>query len=107
MRLAFFQPDIPQNLGAAIRLGACMRAPIEVIEPCAFPLSDAALRRAAMDYHGKAQVIRRPSFAAFMADDQCARFIGGTNIHFAADIAITLQANGRLASSATIARDDA
>jgi tRNA (cytidine/uridine-2'-O-)-methyltransferase len=67
MRLAFFQPDIPQNLGAAIRLAACMRAGIEIVEPCAFPLSDAALRRAAMDYHGLAQIVRRRSFAEFLA----------------------------------------
>ncbi len=50
MRLAFFQPDIPQNLGAALRLTACLGARMEVIEPCAFPLSDRGLRRAALDY---------------------------------------------------------
>ena len=50
MRLALFQPDIPQNLGAAIRLGACLGVPLDVIEPCGFPLNDAAIRRAAMDY---------------------------------------------------------
>jgi tRNA (cytidine/uridine-2'-O-)-methyltransferase len=67
MRLAFFQPDIPQNLGGAIRLGACLRAAIEVIEPCAFPLSDAALRRVAMDYTGQAEILRRSSWADFLA----------------------------------------
>ena len=67
MRLAFFQPDIPQNLGGAVRLGACLRAAIEVIEPCAFPLSDRAVRRAALDYGGKAEVIRRPSWSEFLA----------------------------------------
>ncbi|MDR3513630.1 MAG: TrmH family RNA methyltransferase [Caulobacteraceae bacterium] len=67
MRLAFFQPDIPQNLGGAVRLGACLRAAIEVIEPCAFPLSDRAVRRAALDYGGKAEVIRRRSWSEFLA----------------------------------------
>ncbi|MHB8286450.1 MAG: tRNA (cytidine(34)-2'-O)-methyltransferase, partial [Caulobacteraceae bacterium] len=47
MRLALYQPDIPQNLGAAIRLGACLAVPLDVIEPCGFPISDKSLRRAA------------------------------------------------------------
>jgi len=68
MRLALFQPDIPQNLGAALRLGACLGVRIEIIEPCAFPLSDRAIRRAAMDYGQNAEVIRHPSWSAFMAD---------------------------------------
>ncbi|WP_421790693.1 tRNA (cytidine(34)-2'-O)-methyltransferase [Hyphobacterium sp.] len=50
MRLIFFQPDIPQNLGASIRLAACFGAGLDVIEPCSFPLKDKALRRAALDY---------------------------------------------------------
>ena len=49
MRLALFQPDIPQNLGAAIRLCACLGVGLDVIEPCAFPLSDRSLKRAALD----------------------------------------------------------
>jgi tRNA (cytidine/uridine-2'-O-)-methyltransferase len=69
MRLALFQPDIPQNLGAAVRLGACLGVPIEIIEPCAFPLSDRAIRRTAMDYGQSAVVIRHPSWSAFVADD--------------------------------------
>jgi tRNA (cytidine/uridine-2'-O-)-methyltransferase len=50
MRLALFQPDIPQNLGAAVRLSACLGVALDVIEPCAFPLSDRSLKRAALDY---------------------------------------------------------
>jgi tRNA (cytidine/uridine-2'-O-)-methyltransferase len=68
MRLALFQPDIPQNLGAALRLTACFAVPIEVIEPCAFPLTDKSLRRAAMDYSDKAQVRLFSSWPAFLAD---------------------------------------
>jgi tRNA (cytidine/uridine-2'-O-)-methyltransferase len=67
MRLALFQPDIPQNLGAAIRLGACLGVPLDVIEPCGFPFGDAGLRRAAMDYAGLAEVARHASWAAFRA----------------------------------------
>jgi tRNA (cytidine/uridine-2'-O-)-methyltransferase len=66
MRLALFQPDIPQNVGAAIRLSACLGAPLEVIEPCAFPLSDRSLKRAALDYGQAATVTRRASWTAFL-----------------------------------------
>lgn len=65
MRLALFQPDIPQNLGAAIRLAACLGVPLDVIEPCGFPLSDAAIRRAAMDYAAIARVRRHSGWGAF------------------------------------------
>jgi tRNA (cytidine/uridine-2'-O-)-methyltransferase len=67
MRLALFQPDIPQNVGAAIRLAACLHVSLEIIEPCAFPLSDRALKRAALDYGDKAAVERRASWNAFLA----------------------------------------
>lgn len=66
MRLALYQPDIPQNLGAAIRLAACFGAGLDVIEPCGFPLTDKAMKRAALDYSGLAQTTRHESFAAFL-----------------------------------------
>jgi tRNA (cytidine/uridine-2'-O-)-methyltransferase len=68
MRLVFFQPDIPQNLGASIRLAACFGAGIDVIEPCAFPLNDRAMRRAALDYAPLADVQRHDSYARWQAD---------------------------------------
>lgn len=68
MRLALFQPDIPQNLGAAVRLAACLGAPLDVIEPCGFPSSDAAIRRAAMDYAAIAQVKRHAGWRDFRDD---------------------------------------
>lgn len=67
MRLALYQPDIPQNLGAAIRLAACLRLGLDVIEPCGFPLTDRALKRAAMDYGEHARMTRHASLAAFLA----------------------------------------
>lgn len=67
MRLALYQPDIPQNLGAAIRLCACLSIGLDVIEPCGFPLTDASLKRAALDYGDKARVTRHASLAAFRA----------------------------------------
>ncbi|MDP3660379.1 tRNA (cytidine(34)-2'-O)-methyltransferase [Phenylobacterium sp.] len=66
MRLALFQPDIPQNLGAALRLGACLGVAVDVIEPCGFPLSDRAVRRAAMDYGAQAVVDRHAGWTDFL-----------------------------------------
>ena len=66
MRLALFQPDIPQNLGAALRLGACLGVPVDVIEPCGFPLSDRAIRRAALDYAERAEVSRHAGWGDFL-----------------------------------------
>jgi tRNA (cytidine/uridine-2'-O-)-methyltransferase len=79
MRLALFQPDIPQNLGGAIRLCACMASPLEIIEPCGFPLSDRSLRRAALDYGGHAEVIRHSSWTEFLG---CAARKGGRLVLF-------------------------
>lgn len=67
MRLALFQPDIPQNLGAAVRLAACLGLELEVIEPCAFPLGDRAMKRAALDYGPLAQAIRHDGWSDFLA----------------------------------------
>jgi tRNA (cytidine/uridine-2'-O-)-methyltransferase len=66
MRLALFQPDIPQNLGSALLLGACLGVPVDIIEPCGFPLSDRAARRAAMDYAEMAEIVRHPSWSRFL-----------------------------------------
>lgn len=65
MRLALFQPDIPQNLGANIRLAACLGVAVDIIEPCGFPLTDASLRRTAMDYAESAVVLRHSGWPAF------------------------------------------
>jgi tRNA (cytidine/uridine-2'-O-)-methyltransferase len=67
VRLALYQPDIPPNLGAAIRTCACLGVGLDIIEPCGFPLTDKALARAALDYGRLAQVRRHASLAAFEA----------------------------------------
>jgi tRNA (cytidine/uridine-2'-O-)-methyltransferase len=66
MRLALFEPDIPQNAGALIRLGACLGVPVDIIEPCGFLFDDARLKRAGMDYLERATVVRHVSWDAFM-----------------------------------------
>ena len=67
MRLALFQPDIPQNAGALIRLGACLGVAVDIIEPCGFVLSDRRLRRAGMDYLDSAALARHDSWRSFLA----------------------------------------
>ncbi len=68
MRLALYEPDIPQNLGAFIRLAAGMAVPLDIIEPCGFPLDDKRIRRAAMDYYDLARITRHASWQAFLLD---------------------------------------
>jgi len=65
MRLALFQPDIPQNAGAILRLGACLGVPVDIIEPCGFLLDDRRLRRAGLDYAARAAMIRHRSWSAY------------------------------------------
>lgn len=50
MRLCLYQPEIPQNAGTLLRLGACMNIPLDIIRPCGFAISDRQLKRAGMDY---------------------------------------------------------
>jgi len=75
MRLALFEPDIPQNLGAFIRLSACLRVPLDIIEPCGFPVDDKRMRRAAMDYADLATIARHSSWTAFQRDKPPGRLV--------------------------------
>jgi tRNA (cytidine/uridine-2'-O-)-methyltransferase len=65
VRLALYQPDIPQNAGSLMRLGACLGVGIDVIEPCGFLLSDRNFRRAGMDYLKSADIRRHASWTQF------------------------------------------
>ena len=65
MRLALFQPDIPQNTGALIRLTACLGVPLDIIEPCGFCSTTGACRRAGLDYHDQAKLRRHSSWEAY------------------------------------------
>lgn len=65
MRLALYQPDIPQNTGTILRLAACLGVPVEVIGPTGFDMTDKALRRAGLDYLAHVEINRHLSFAAF------------------------------------------
>lgn len=65
LRLALFQPDIPQNAGTTIRMAACLGIAVDIVEPAAFDVSDRHFRRSGMDYLERAAVTRHDSFAAF------------------------------------------
>src|SRR5262245_42548069 len=65
MRLALYQPDIPQNTGTMLRLAACLGVPVDVIGPMGFDMTDKALRRAALDYLAHVDLERQERFAAF------------------------------------------
>jgi tRNA (cytidine/uridine-2'-O-)-methyltransferase len=67
VRLALFEPDIPQNAGSLLRLGACLGVGVDIIEPCGFSLSDRALKRAGMDYLAQAALRRHAGWAEFLA----------------------------------------
>ncbi|MBO4294730.1 MAG: tRNA (cytidine(34)-2'-O)-methyltransferase [Alphaproteobacteria bacterium] len=66
MRLALFQPDIAQNTGTLLRLGACLDLPIDIIEPCGFLFTDKGLKRAGMDYLEMADFKRHASWDDFL-----------------------------------------
>jgi tRNA (cytidine/uridine-2'-O-)-methyltransferase len=65
MRIALFQPDIPQNTGTILRLCACLGVEAHIIEPAGFPVTDRHFRRAGMDYLDHVTILRHASWAAF------------------------------------------
>jgi tRNA (cytidine/uridine-2'-O-)-methyltransferase len=67
VRIALYQPDIPQNAGAILRLAACLNIPVDLIEPAGFVLSNHGVRRAGMDYLEQADLSRHISWDAFEA----------------------------------------
>jgi tRNA (cytidine/uridine-2'-O-)-methyltransferase len=71
MRIALYEPDIPQNTGTILRLCACLSIEAHIIEPAGFPVTDRAFRRAGMDYLDRVTITRHGSFKAF-EDWRCA-----------------------------------
>jgi len=65
MRIALFQPDIPQNTGTILRLCACLGLEAHIVEPAGFPVSDRAFRRAGMDYLDQVSIVRHESWQNF------------------------------------------
>ena len=75
MRIALYQPDIPQNAGAIFRLAACLNVPVDVIEPCGFVFDDRRIRRVAMDYGGQAEITRHASWQAWKTRENAGRTV--------------------------------
>ena len=65
MRIALYEPDIPQNTGTILRTCACLGAEAHIIEPAGFPVTDRAFRRAGLDYLDQVVITRHASFQAF------------------------------------------
>ena len=75
MRLVLYEPDIPQNTGAVMRLAACLGVGVDVIEPCGFVLDDRRLRRAGMDYLDLLDWQRWSGWTAYCAAGQAGRLV--------------------------------
>ena len=73
--IALYQPDIPQNTAAIIRLCACFDTTLEIIEPCGFQLNDKRLKKVAMDYLGKSKIIIYSSYENFLMKKKNSRVI--------------------------------
>ena len=68
VKIALYQPDIAANVGAILRLGACLGVAVEIIEPCGFPFDMRLIRRVALDYIEHVEIRRHASWAAFISD---------------------------------------
>jgi tRNA (cytidine/uridine-2'-O-)-methyltransferase len=73
--IALYQPDIPQNTGAIIRLCSCFNTTLEIIEPCGFNLDDKRLKKVSMDYLGKNKIVIYKSYANFLSKKKNSRII--------------------------------
>lgn len=75
MNLALYQPDIAPNVGAMLRLAACLGVTVDLIEPCGFPVDDRRMRRAGMDYIDHVRLVRHSSWDSFRRDRGPGRLI--------------------------------
>ena len=73
--IALYQPDIPQNTAAIIRLCSCFGSILEIIEPCGFHLNDKRIKRVAMDYLDKKKIIVHESYEKFLIEKKKSRII--------------------------------
>ncbi|GJL84411.1 MAG: tRNA (cytidine(34)-2'-O)-methyltransferase [Micavibrio sp.] len=75
MKVCLYQPDIPQNVGAMMRLCACLGVPLDVIGPCGFVWDEKKIRQAGMDYVDKVTLTRHSSWQQFIASNPDVRII--------------------------------
>jgi tRNA (cytidine/uridine-2'-O-)-methyltransferase len=95
MRIALYQPDIPQNTGAILRLAACFGVATDIIEPCGFVWSNRQLRRAGMDYLDQASILRHSSWDQYQSNNS-SRLLLLTTKGDIAHTAFSFQANDTL-----------
>ena len=75
IRVALYQPDIPQNLGAMMRLCGCLDTALEIIEPCGFPWDIKKIRQSGLDYTDRLEILRHPSWEDFLKNRTAAHRI--------------------------------
>jgi len=75
MHIALYKPDIPQNTAAIIRLGACLKLKIHIIEPCGFDLHDSRFKRVVMDYLGFSEIFRYEDYDKFLSKNKKKRIV--------------------------------
>ena len=75
MHIVLYKPDIPQNTAAIIRLGACLKLNIHLIEPCGFNLNDSRFKRVVMDYMNLCKVVRHEDFKSFIKKNKKSRIV--------------------------------
>ena len=75
MHIVLYKPDIPQNTAAIIRLGACLKLNIHLIEPCGFNLNDSRFKRVVMDYMNLCKVVRHEDFKSFVEKNKKSRIV--------------------------------
>ena len=75
MHIALYKPDIPQNIAAIIRLGACLNLKIHIIEPCGFNLHDSRFKRVVMDYMSMSRIFRYENYDDFLKKNKNKRIV--------------------------------
>ena len=73
--IALYKPDIPQNTASILRLCACFRLKMHIIEPCGFNLNDTRFKRVIMDYINQSSIIRYESFKELLNKNKKSRVI--------------------------------
>ena len=75
MHIVLYKPDIPQNTAAIIRLGACLKLKVHIIEPCGFNLNDARYKKVVMDYENLCEVFNYDDFDKFAEKHKNSRIV--------------------------------
>ena len=75
INIVLFQPDIPQNTAAIVRLGACFKLKIHIIQPCGFNLNDSRFKRVVMDYLNLSEIYTYENYDIFKKENTKSRII--------------------------------